>query len=172
MTDAIDLTIVMPCLNEAETLGACIEKAQLGIQHSGVRGEILVADNGSKDDSVLIAEKLGARVVHIEKKGYGNALRGGIQAASGKWIIMGDADESYDFSETDRFVEKFQEGFDLVRVAVCRAVAAKFCRARCRSHTAGSGTRSFREWHSICLLRLFTMSIADCAASHGQSIID
>jgi glycosyltransferase involved in cell wall biosynthesis len=114
MTDAIDLTIVMPCLNEAETLGACIEKAQLGIQHSGVRGEILVADNGSKDDSVLIAEKLGARVVHIEKKGYGNALRGGIQAASGKWIIMGDADESYDFSETGRFVEKLQEGFDLV----------------------------------------------------------
>ena len=82
MTDAIDLTIVMPCLNEAETLGACIEKAQLGIQHSGVRGEILVADNGSKDDSVLIAEKLGARVVHIEKKGYSNALGGGIQAAS------------------------------------------------------------------------------------------
>ena len=114
MTDAIDLTIVMPCLNEAETLGACIAKAQLGIQHSGVRVEILVADNGSKDDSVLIAEKLGARVVNIEKKGYGNALRGGIQAASGKWIIMGDADESYDFSETHRFVEKLQEGFDLV----------------------------------------------------------
>src|SRR6476620_4296017 len=114
MTDAIDLTIVMPCLNEAETLGACIEKAQLGIQHSGVRGEILVADNGSKDESVLIAEKLGARVVHVEKKGYGNALRGGIQAAAGKWIIMGDADESYDFSESERFVEKLQEGFDLV----------------------------------------------------------
>ena len=76
MTDAIELTIVMPCLNEAETLGACIEKARLGIERSGVRGEILVADNGSKDDSVLIAEKLGARVVHVEKKGYGNALRG------------------------------------------------------------------------------------------------
>jgi glycosyltransferase involved in cell wall biosynthesis len=118
MTDAIDLTIVMPCLNEAETLGACIEKARLGIERSGVRGEILVADNGSKDDSVQIAERLGARVIHVKEKGYGNALRGGIRAASGKWIVMGDADESYDFSETDRFVKKFQEGFELV--AGCR----------------------------------------------------
>lgn len=118
MTDAIDLTIVMPCLNEAETLGQCIEKARLGIKLSGVRGEILVADNDSKDDSVQIAEKLGARVIYIKETGYGNALRGGIRAASGKWIIMGDADESYDFSETDRFVKKFQEGFELV--AGCR----------------------------------------------------
>jgi glycosyltransferase involved in cell wall biosynthesis len=118
VTDAIDLTIVMPCLNEAETLGACIENARLGIERSGVRGEILVADNGSKDDSVQIAERLGARVVHVKEKGYGNALRGGVRAASGKWIVMGDADESYDFSDTDRFVKKFQEGFELV--AGCR----------------------------------------------------
>lgn len=114
MTKEIELTVLMPCLNEAETLGSCIENARLGIQRSGVRGEILVADNGSKDNSVRIAEKLGARVVHVTKKGYGNALRGGIQAASGKWIVMGDADESYDFSETDRFVKKFKEGFELV----------------------------------------------------------
>jgi glycosyltransferase involved in cell wall biosynthesis len=118
VTDAIELTIVMPCLNEGETLAGCIEKARLGIQRSGVRGEILVADNGSSDDSVLIAEKLGARVLHVRKKGYGNALRGGIQAALGKRIVMGDADESYDFSETARFVKKFQDGFDLV--AGCR----------------------------------------------------
>ena len=118
MTDSVDLSIVMPCLNEAETLAPCIEKARLGIERSGVRGEIVIADNGSNDDSVLIAEKLGARVVYVEKKGYGNALRGGIQAASGKWIVMGDADESYDFSETNRFVKKFQEGFELV--AGCR----------------------------------------------------
>src|SRR4029453_3956589 len=118
MTDSVDLSIVMPCLNEAETLGGCIEKARLGIERSSVRGEIVIADNGSNDDSVLIAEKLGARVVHVKEKGYGNALRGGIQAASGKWIIMGDADESYDFSETTRFGKKFQEGFDLV--AGCR----------------------------------------------------
>lgn len=114
MTAAIDLTIVMPCLNEAETLGECIEKARVGIERSNVRGEVLVADNGSKDDSVQIAEKLGARIVHVQEKGYGNALRGGIQAASGKWIVMGDADDSYDFSETHRFVKKFQEGFELV----------------------------------------------------------
>src|SRR5205809_5795351 len=104
----------MPCLNEAETLARCIEKARLGIQRSGVRGEILIADNGSKDNSVQIAEKLGAQVVHVKKEGYGSALRGGIQAASGKWILMGDADDSYDFSEADRFVKRFQEGFELV----------------------------------------------------------
>ena len=172
MADATDLTIVMPCLNEAETLGGCIEKARLGIERSGVRGEILVADNGSEDDSVQIAEKLGARVIHVKEKGYGNALRGGIKAASGKWIVMGDADESYDFSETDRFVKKFQEGFELVMpVAVCRAEAAKFCRAQCHSHIAGSVTRSFREWPNICLPRLFTMFIAASVDSHGNCTI-
>jgi glycosyltransferase involved in cell wall biosynthesis len=114
VADRTELSIVMPCLNEAETLGACIEKARLGIQRSGTRGEILVADNGSEDNSVLIAEKLGARVIQVEKKGYGNALRMGIQAALGKWILMGDADESYDFSEAGRFVEKLKEGFELV----------------------------------------------------------
>jgi len=104
----------MPCLNEAETLARCIEKAKLGIQRSGVRGEIVVADNGSLDNSIEIAEKSSARVVLVNEKGYGRALRGGIQAAAGKWIIMGDADDSYDFSEISGFVEKFQEGFDLV----------------------------------------------------------
>ena len=96
----------MPCLNEAETLARCIEKAKIGIQKSGVRGEIVVADNGSTDGSQAIAEKSGARVVHVQEKGYGSALRGGIQAAAGKWILMGDADDSYDFSEAGRFVEK------------------------------------------------------------------
>jgi glycosyltransferase involved in cell wall biosynthesis len=114
MTDSIQLSIVMPCLNEADTLAACIEQARLGIQRSGLRGEILVADNGSQDESVPIAKKLGARVVHVKEKGYGSALRAGIRAASGKWIVMGDADESYDFSETDRFVEKLQQDFELV----------------------------------------------------------
>lgn len=114
MTDGIELTVVLPCLNEAETLAACIEKARVGIERSGVRGQILVADNGSEDDSVHIAEKLGARVIHVKKKGYGNALCGGIQAASGNWIVMGDADESYDFPEIDRFVKRFREGFELI----------------------------------------------------------
>jgi glycosyltransferase involved in cell wall biosynthesis len=112
--DSIELTIVIPCLDEAETIARCIEKARLGVQRAGVRGEILFADNGSKDDSVQIAERLGARVVHVYERGYGSALRGGIQAASGKWILMGDADDSYDFSEAERFVRKLQDGFELV----------------------------------------------------------
>jgi len=114
VTGPVELTILMPCLNEAETLARCIETARIGIQRAGVRGEIIVADNGSTDGSPAIAGKLGARVVPVMKKGYGSALRGGIHAALGKWIIMGDADDSYDFSEADRFVRKFQEGFDLV----------------------------------------------------------
>src|SRR5271170_4113053 len=104
----------MPCLNEAETLARCIGKAKIGIQKSGVRGEILIADNGSTDGSQAIAEKSGARVVAVTEKGYGSALIGGTRAALGKWILMGDADDSYDFSEADRFVKKFQEGFELV----------------------------------------------------------
>ena len=110
----MELSIVIPCLNEAETIARCIEAAQLGIQRAGVRGEIIVADNGSTDGSPAIAEKSGVRVVTVMEKGYGSALRGGIQAASGGWILMGDADDSYDFSEADRFVKKFQEGFELV----------------------------------------------------------
>jgi glycosyltransferase involved in cell wall biosynthesis len=110
----MELTILMPCLNEAETIAQCIEKAKRGIERSGVSGEILIADNGSTDGSQAIAEKLGARVVPVQEKGYGNALRGGIAAARGKYILMGDADDSYDFSEADRFVKKFQEGYDLV----------------------------------------------------------
>jgi hypothetical protein len=104
----------MPCLNEAETIAQCIQKARRGIERAGVSGEILIADNGSTDGSQAIAEKLGARVVPVKEKGYGNALRGGIAAAKGRWILMGDADDSYDFSEADRFVKKFQEGYDLV----------------------------------------------------------
>jgi len=104
----------MPCLNEAETIARCIKKAQIGIQKAGVRGEILIADNGSADGSQAIGETLGARVVAVKEKGYGNAVIGGTRAALGQWIIMGDADDSYDFSEADRFVKKFQEGFELI----------------------------------------------------------
>jgi glycosyltransferase involved in cell wall biosynthesis len=114
VSESVQLTILMPCLNEAETIARCIEKAKTGIARAGVPGEILVADNGSTDGSQAIAEKLGARVVPVKEKGYGNALRGGIAAAKGKYILMGDADDSYDFSEADRFVKKFQEGYDLV----------------------------------------------------------
>ena len=114
MHEPVELSIVMPCLNEAETLARCIEKAKLGIQRAGVPGEIIIADNGSTDGSQAIAKNLGVRVVPVQAKGYGSALRGGIQAAAGKWIIMGDADDSYDFSDLTGFVKKFQEGFELV----------------------------------------------------------
>jgi glycosyltransferase involved in cell wall biosynthesis len=114
VTDPVELTILMPCLNEAETLARCIEKAKNGIQKSGVRGEILIADNGSTDGSIQIAEKSGVRVVHVKAKGYGSALIGGVRAAGGEWILMGDADDSYDFSNINGFVKKFQEGFELI----------------------------------------------------------
>lgn len=104
----------MPCLNEAETLARCIAKAQTGIQRAGVRGEIVIADNGSTDGSQVIAEKSGARVVRVKEKGYGSALRGGIRAAIGKWIVMGDADDSYDFSELGGFVGRLRDGCELV----------------------------------------------------------
>jgi glycosyltransferase involved in cell wall biosynthesis len=114
VAEPVDLTILMPCLNEAETLPRCLEKARLGIQKSGLCGEILVADNGSTDGSPALAERLGARVVHVPEKGYGAALTGGCRAAQGRWILMGDADDSYDFSQADRFVEKFRQGYELV----------------------------------------------------------
>ncbi len=114
IAEPIELTIVMPCLNEAETLAVCIQKARLGLERARVRGEILIADNGSTDGSIAIAEKAGARVVRVTEKGYGSALRGGIEAARGKWLIMGDADDSYDFSKIEGFVEKLREGYDLV----------------------------------------------------------
>ena len=172
MTNTTELSILMPCLNEAETLAACIEKARLGIERSGVCGEILVADNGSQDASVQIAEEFGARVVHVGKKGYGNALAGGIQAASGRWIVMGDADESYDFSETDRFVKKFREGFELVMGCRLPSGGGRIMPGACRSHIAGWEIHSSHEWHGICSLCLFTMFIAACADSHGNCTID
>ncbi len=114
MQPSVELSIVMPCLNEAETLARCIEKARAGLERAGVSGEIIVADNGSTDGSQAIAEKHGARLVPVKARGYGSALRGGIEAAHGRWVIMGDADDSYDFSRIEGFVQKFREGFDLV----------------------------------------------------------
>jgi len=104
----------MPCLNEAETIAHCIEKSMRSLAGLGVQGEVLIADNGSTDGSQKIATDLGARVVPVAAKGYGNALRGGIAAARGKFVIMADADDSYDFSKIGPFVEKLREGNDLV----------------------------------------------------------
>ncbi len=113
-TDSIELSVVMPCLNEAETLAACIVKAQQALEKAQISGEIIIADNGSTDGSREVAERLGAKVVPVAARGYGNALMGGIAAATGKYIIMGDADESYDFGQMSRFVDKLREGADLV----------------------------------------------------------
>src|SRR4029079_19639552 len=111
----IKLSVVMPCLNEADTLAICIDKALRGIEESGASGEIIIADNGSRDASVEIAENMGARVVHVKEKGYGNAVMGGIDAARSKYVMMGDADDSYDWLEIPKFVSKLDEGFDLVQ---------------------------------------------------------
>ena len=108
------LSVVMPCLNEAETLASCIRKAQQSLTDLAIEGEVLIADNGSTDGSQELARSLGARVVNIQQKGYGHALRGGIEAAAGKFIIMADSDDSYDFSKLRPFVEKLQAGHDLV----------------------------------------------------------
>jgi len=112
---SLELSIVMPCLNEADTLEICIEKARRALDESSIAGEIVVADNGSTDGSQEIAGRMGARVVHVEQKGYGNALMGGISVARGRFIIMGDADDSYDFLEVPKFVEKLREEYDLVQ---------------------------------------------------------
>jgi glycosyltransferase involved in cell wall biosynthesis len=112
--ETLELTILMPCLNEAETLETCVIKARKFLESRGIRGEVLIADNGSTDGSQAIAERSGARVVPIPHRGYGAALLGGIQAARGEYIIMGDADDSYDFTALDPFVEKLRAGFELV----------------------------------------------------------
>ncbi len=110
----IEISIVMPCLNEAETVGECVDKAKSFLDRIGVRGEIVVADNGSSDGSDAIAKERGARVVYVEERGYGAALNGGIEAARGKYVIIGDSDGSHDLENLDAFYEKLKEGYDLV----------------------------------------------------------
>jgi hypothetical protein len=111
---SVEVSIVMPCLNEAETIGTCIAKAQWYISEHNLAGEVIIADNGSTDGSQEIARQMGARVVPVQEKGYGSALIGGIRAARGQYIIMGDADDSYDFTSLTPFIEKLRAGYDLV----------------------------------------------------------
>jgi glycosyltransferase involved in cell wall biosynthesis len=112
---ALEVSIVMPCLNEADTLAVCLRKARRALENDGIAGEVIVADNGSTDGSQRIAEEHGARLVEVPARGYGNALMGGIAAARGRYIIMGDADDSYDFLAIGPFVHKLREGHDLVQ---------------------------------------------------------
>jgi glycosyltransferase involved in cell wall biosynthesis len=111
---SVEVSVVIPCLNEANSIGICVSKAINAFQAVNLRGEVVVADNGSTDGSIEIAERLGARVVRVEARGYGSALRAGITAARGAFIVMGDADDSYDFSEVPRFVETWRQGNDVV----------------------------------------------------------
>lgn len=111
---ALTVSVVIPCLNEANSLGFCVEQALEAIRKANLRGEVIVADNGSTDGSIEIAERMGAHVVRVPVRGYGAALKGGIAAASGEYVIMGDADASHDFGEVPNFVEKLRQGFDLV----------------------------------------------------------
>jgi glycosyltransferase involved in cell wall biosynthesis len=113
-TEALEVSVVIPCLNEANSLGICIEKAQKAFADAGLRGEVVVADNGSTDSSIEIAQKAGARVVSVLQRGYGSALKAGIRSARGAFIVMGDADDSYDFSEVPRFVEEWRKGNEVV----------------------------------------------------------
>ena len=111
----LEISVVMPCLNEADTLATCIRKAKRALAEHRIEGEVIVADNGSLDGSIDIAEREGARVIHVDRKGYGAALMGGIESSRGRAILMGDADDSYDFSELPKFVARLREGYELVQ---------------------------------------------------------
>jgi glycosyltransferase involved in cell wall biosynthesis len=114
MSHGVEVSVVIPCLNEANSLAYCVDKAMKAFQAAGLSGEVVVADNGSTDGSIQIAGEHGARVIHVPERGYGAALRAGIAGSRGAFIIMGDADDSYDFSDVLRFVEKLREGNDIV----------------------------------------------------------
>src|ERR1700737_3408935 len=113
-THDVEVSVVIPCLNEANSLAICVDKAIGAFKSAGLCGEVIVADNGSTDGSIEIAESHGARVVRVAQRGYGAALQAGIAASHGRFVIMGDADDSYDFSEAHKFVLKWREGYDLV----------------------------------------------------------
>jgi len=110
----LELTILMPCLNEAETVATCVAKARSFLERTGIQGEVLVADNGSTDGSLELARSAGARVAHVAKKGYGSALLGGLHAAKGRFVILADADDSYDFSQLDAFIDSLRSGHTMV----------------------------------------------------------
>jgi hypothetical protein len=119
---AVELTVLMPCLDEARTVATCVRKALEACEAAGVQAEVLVADNGSRDGSQDLARAAGARVIHVEEKGYGAALRAGIEAARGRYVVMGDADDSYEFQDVPRFLARLREGDQLVMGSRFRGV--------------------------------------------------
>lgn len=154
---ALELSVVIPCLNEADTLGTCIEKAHQALREHKIAGEIIVADNGSTDGSQAIARGMGATVVHVVARGYGNALMGGIAAARGNFVIMGDADDSYDFREIPKFVEKLRMGVELAQGCRLPSGGGRIMR--------GAMPPSHRWWgnpmFSVMARRMFRVPIHD-----------
>ena len=164
----MEVSVVLPCLNEADTLESCLRKARQALESYGLQGEIIVADNGSTDASASIAAAMGARLVQVRERGYGTALKAGIGAARGTYIIMADADDSYDFLDIPRFVEKLRAGYDLVQG--CRLAAgggSVLPGAMPLLHRVGNPVFSWiaRRWlgvsvHDIhCGMRGFTRSL-------------
>jgi len=155
--DVIEVSVVMPCLNEADTVAVCIGKCHAAMHAAGIHGEVIVADNGSTDGSQRIARGLGARVVDVTERGYGQALRGGIAAARGRYIIMGDADDSYDFLELPKFVDSLRAGYDL----------AQGCRLPSGGGTVRKGAMPFlhRWWgnpmFTVMVRRMFWAPVHD-----------
>ena len=156
----LEISVVMPCLNEADTIGTCVRKAIDTLHAHRIAGEVVVADNGSTDGSQSIAASLGARVVSVREKGYGSALMGGIAAARGRYVLMGDADDSYDFREIPKFLAKLREGYELVQG----------CRLPSGGGTVVSGAMPFlhRWWGNPMfswLARRFTTCTVECVRS-------
>jgi len=168
-SSSLELTVVMPCLNEADTLAACVRKALAAMKEAGIVGEVVVADNGSTDGSREIAAAEGARLVPVPDRGYGAALMGGIEAARGRFIVMGDADDSYDFGEVPTLVERLREGYDLVQGCRLRAGGGRILPGAMPQLHRWLGNPMFsriaRRWfrapvHDIyCGLRGFTKSL-------------
>jgi len=172
MTDCPELSIVMPCLNEEDTIGICIEKANKVMLDSGIDGEVVVADNGSKDQSQIIAKKLGARIIHVEERGYGAALMGGIENSRGRFVIMGDCDDSYDFLEIEKFVNELRKGFDLVQGVGFPAVEVEYYQMQCHFYIVGLGIHFYHGSSEKCSAYLSMMFTVACVDSHVNYIID
>ena len=164
----VEVSVVIPCLNEANSVAFCVDKAVKAFRASGLSGEVIVADNGSTDGSIQIAEERGARVVHVTERGSGSALRAGIAAARGPLIVMGDADDSYDFTDVPRFVEKLREGYELVMGNRFRGGIKPGAMPRAHKYVGNPGLTALlntlfhaRIGDSYCGMRGFTRALYD-----------